>query len=50
MPAVCNTGGYQGEGALLMNHKFELNAEMYSDNVSGDVQSSETELAYKFNF
>ena len=33
-----------------MNHKFELNAEVYTDNVSGDMQSSETELAYKFNF
>jgi hypothetical protein len=43
-------GWIPGEGALLMNHKFELNAEMYSDNVSGDVQSTETELAYKFNF
>jgi hypothetical protein len=43
-------GWIPGEGALLMNHKFELNAEVYSDNLSGDVQSSETELAYKFNF
>ena len=43
-------GWIPGEGALLMNHKFELNAEVYSDNFSGDVQSSETELAYKFNF
>ena len=33
-----------------MNHKFELNEEMYSDNPTGDVQTSQTELAYKFNF
>jgi hypothetical protein len=43
-------GWIPGEGALLMNHKFELNAQLYSDNFNGYVQSSETELAYKFNF
>jgi len=43
-------GWIPGEGALLMTHKLELNAAVYSDNISGNMQSSETELAYKFNF
>ena len=33
-----------------MNHKFELNGEFFTYNPTGDTQSTETELAYKFNF
>lgn len=43
-------GWLPGEGSLLMNHKFELNEEMYYSNPSGDAQTAVTELAYKFNF
>ena len=43
-------GWIPGKDALLMNHKFELNSEVYADNVSQAVQTAETELAYKFNF
>jgi hypothetical protein len=42
-------GWLPGEGSLLMNHKFELNEEMYYSNPSGDAQTAVTELAYKFN-
>jgi len=43
-------GWIPGESSLLMNHKFELNEEMYFDNTTDDAQTAETELAYKFNF
>jgi hypothetical protein len=43
-------GWLPGESSLLMNHKFELNEEMYYSNPSGDAQTAVTELAYKFNF
>ena len=32
-----------------MNHKFELNEELYFSNSANETQTSETELAYKFN-
>jgi hypothetical protein len=43
-------GWIPGESSPLMNHKFELNEEMYFDNITDDAQTAETELAYKFNF
>nr|MCU0409211.1 carbohydrate binding family 9 domain-containing protein [Bacteroidales bacterium] len=43
-------GWIPGKESPLMNHKFELNETMFVDNVSDDVQTAETELAYKFNF
>jgi hypothetical protein len=41
-------GWIPGESSVMMNHKFELNALTYTDNLSGDTQSSE--LALKYNF
>lgn len=41
-------GWIPGENSLLMNHKFELNEEIYYDNSGSYVQSSETELKYLF--
>jgi hypothetical protein len=43
-------GWIPGKESPLMNHKFELNGLVYTDNLTNDPQSSETELAYKFNF
>jgi hypothetical protein len=43
-------GWIPGESSILMNHKFELNEELYVDNPTGNTQTAETELAYKFNF
>jgi len=43
-------GWLPGENSSLMNHKFELNGEFFTYNPTGDTQSTETELAYKFNF
>jgi hypothetical protein len=43
-------GWIPGESSPLMNHKFELNEEMFFDNPTSDAQTAETELAYKFNF
>jgi hypothetical protein len=43
-------GWLPGESSPLMNHKFELNEEMFFSNPTGDAQTAETELAYKFNF
>ena len=43
-------GWLPGATSLLMNHKFELNEEMYYSNPTGEVQTANTELAYKFNF
>jgi hypothetical protein len=43
-------GWIPGQGSALMNHKFELNESMYINNPTTDVQTAETELAYKFNF
>jgi hypothetical protein len=43
-------GWLPGATSLLMNHKFELNKEMYYSNPTGEVQTANTELAYKFNF
>lgn len=42
-------GWIPGESSLLMNHKFELNEELYFSNSANETQTSETELAYKFN-
>ena len=43
-------GWLPGANSSLMNHKFELNEEMYYYNPNGIVQTANTELAYKFNF
>lgn len=43
-------GWLPGATSPLMNHKFELNEEMYYSNSTGDAQTANTELAYKFNF
>jgi hypothetical protein len=43
-------GWLPGATSPLMNHKFELNEEMYYSNPTGDAQTANTELAYKFNF
>lgn len=43
-------GWLPGKTSPLMNHKFELNEEMYYSNPTGDAQTANTELAYKFNF
>ncbi|MBE0655717.1 MAG: carbohydrate binding family 9 domain-containing protein, partial [Bacteroidales bacterium] len=43
-------GWLPGATSPLMNHKFELNEEMYYSNSTGDAQTASTELAYKFNF
>jgi hypothetical protein len=43
-------GWLPGGTSPLMNHKFELNEEMYYSNPTGDAQTANTELAYKFNF
>jgi hypothetical protein len=43
-------GWIPGASSPLMNHKFELNEEMYYSNPTGDAQTANTELAYKFNF
>jgi hypothetical protein len=42
-------GWIPGENSPLMNHKFELNEELYFSNSANETQTSETELAYKFN-
>jgi hypothetical protein len=41
-------GWLPGESSPLMNHKIDLNSAVYIDNISGDAQSSETELKYLF--
>jgi len=43
-------GWIPGKESPLMNHKFELNETMYVNNPTDDIQTAETELAYKFNF
>jgi hypothetical protein len=43
-------GWIPGAASSLLNHKFELNSEMFIFNPTGDTQSSENEVAYKFNF
>lgn len=42
-------GWIPGANSPLLNHKFELNTEMFVSNPTGKSQSSENELAYKFN-
>jgi len=43
-------GWLPGGSSPLISHKFELNEEVYVNNPTNDRQSSQTELAYKFNF
>jgi hypothetical protein len=43
-------GWLPGGSSPLVSHKFELNREVYVNNPTGDRQSSQTELAYKFTF
>ncbi|MBK7628958.1 MAG: carbohydrate binding family 9 domain-containing protein [Bacteroidales bacterium] len=41
-------GWIPGESSLLLNHKFEFSAFTYTDNLSGNTQSSEFALKYNF--
>ena len=43
-------GWLSGATSPLMNHKFELNEEIYYSNSAGVAQTANTELTYKFNF